>query len=142
MWMDRLPVHMLSTGGSRRSSTVMRRVHGEMKAVPAPELERDYHRWMGGVDVHDQLRTQRYSVQLAYKTRKYYKTLFMGLFDMALVSAFIVHRYYRKVNNKRPPNHFAFLETLMEQLLAIDSAEAFATIGLTRLALMQHIPLQ
>ncbi|KAE9350003.1 hypothetical protein PF008_g6657 [Phytophthora fragariae] len=113
-----------------------------MKAVPAPELERDYHRWMGGVDVHDQLRTQRYSVQLAYKTRKYYKTLFMGLFDMALVSAFIVHHYYRKVNNKRPPNHFAYLETLMEQLLAIDSAEAFAAIGLTRLALMQHIPLQ
>ncbi|KAE9338528.1 hypothetical protein PR003_g11453 [Phytophthora rubi] len=107
MWMDRLPVHMLSTGGSRRSSTVMRRVHGEMKAVPAPELVRDCHRWMGGVGVHDQLRTQRYSVQLAYKTRKYYKTLFMGLFDMALVIAFIVHRYYRKVNNKRPPNHFA-----------------------------------
>ncbi|KAE9164544.1 hypothetical protein PF004_g29790 [Phytophthora fragariae] len=128
MWMDRLPVHMLSTGGSRRSSTVMRRVHGEMKAVPAPELVRDYHRWMGGVDVHDQLRMQRYSVQLAYKTRKYYKTLFRGLFDMALVNAFIVHRYYRKVNNKRPPKHFAFLETLMEQLLAIDSVEAFATI--------------
>ncbi|POM81815.1 LOW QUALITY PROTEIN: Hypothetical protein PHPALM_164 [Phytophthora palmivora] len=66
MWMDRLPVHMLSTGGSRRPSTVstyassvcgecnanfftvvypkVRRVHGEMKAVPAPELVRDYHR--------------------------------------------------------------------------------------------------
>ncbi|POM80761.1 Hypothetical protein PHPALM_1360 [Phytophthora palmivora] len=83
---------------------------------------------MGGVDVHDQLRMQRYSVQLAYKTRKYYKTLFLGLFDMALVNAFIVHRYFRKVNNKRPPKHFAFLETLMEQLLAVDSPEAFDAI--------------
>ncbi|POM80586.1 Hypothetical protein PHPALM_1556 [Phytophthora palmivora] len=106
----------------------MRRVHGEMKAIPAPELVRDYHRWMGGVGVHDQLRKQRYSVQLAYKTRKYYKTLFLGLFDMALVNAFIVHRYFWKVNNKRPPKHFAFLETLMEQLLAVDSPEAFDTI--------------
>ncbi|KAE9006166.1 hypothetical protein PR001_g16581 [Phytophthora rubi] len=109
-------------------SITVRRVHGERKAVPAPELVRDYHRWIGGVDVHDQLQMQRYSVQLAYKTRKYYNTLFLGLFDMALVNAFIVHRYYRKVNNKRPPNHFAFLETLMQQLLAIDSAEAFGAI--------------
>ncbi|POM58893.1 LOW QUALITY PROTEIN: Hypothetical protein PHPALM_36399 [Phytophthora palmivora] len=142
MWMDRLPVHMLSTGGSRRPSTVsmyasslrgefvypkVRRVHGDIKAVPAPELVRDYHRWMG-VDVHDQLRMQRYNVQLAYKTRKYYKTLFLGLYDMALVNAFIVHRYFRKVNNKRPPKHFAFLETLMEQLLAVDSPVAFDSI--------------
>ncbi|POM77104.1 Hypothetical protein PHPALM_5565 [Phytophthora palmivora] len=28
-------------------------------------LVRDYQRWMGGVDIHDQLRMQRYSIQLA-----------------------------------------------------------------------------
>ncbi|EGZ29524.1 hypothetical protein PHYSODRAFT_376934, partial [Phytophthora sojae] len=54
-----------------------------------------YHRSMGGVGVHDQLR-MRYSVQLAYKTRKYYKTLFLGLFDMALVNAFNIYRFFRK----------------------------------------------
>ncbi|KAE8965895.1 hypothetical protein PR001_g28583 [Phytophthora rubi] len=128
MWMDRNPVHMLSSGGSRESCTVMRRINGELKPVPAPGLVRDYHRWMGGVYVHDQLRMQRYSVQLCYKTRKYYKTLFLGLLDMALVNAFIVFRYNKKVNNKRPPKHFAFFEELMEQLLAIDSAAAFAEI--------------
>ncbi|KAE8894195.1 hypothetical protein PF003_g21703 [Phytophthora fragariae] len=52
-----------------------------MQSVLAPELVRDYHRSMGGVDVHDQLRMQRYSVQLCYKMRKYYKTLFLGLLD-------------------------------------------------------------
>ncbi|POM73266.1 Hypothetical protein PHPALM_9902 [Phytophthora palmivora] len=128
MWMDRHPVHMLSSGGSRETGIVMRRIHGEMKPIPAPELVRDYHRWMGGVDVHDQLRMQRYSVQLSYKTRKYYRTLFFGLFDMAVVNAFIVFRHFRKVNDKHPPRHFAFMETLMEQLLAIDSTEAFAVI--------------
>ncbi|KAE9168063.1 hypothetical protein PF004_g28617 [Phytophthora fragariae] len=128
MWMDRTPVHLLSSGGSRKTGTVMRRVDGEMQAVPAPELVCDYHRWMGGVDIHDQLRMQRYSVQLCYKTRKYYKTLFLGLLDMALVNAFIVFRHHKKVNNKRPPKHFAFFETLMEQLLAIDSPEAYTAI--------------
>ncbi|KAE9271849.1 hypothetical protein PR003_g30388, partial [Phytophthora rubi] len=82
----------------------------------------------GGVDIHDQLRMQRYSIQGCYKSRKYYKTLFLGLLDMALVNAFIVFRHHRNVNNQRPAKHFAFFETLMEQLLAIDSPEAYATI--------------
>lgn len=78
--------------------------------------------------VHDKLRMQRYSVQLAYKSRKYYRTLFLGLFDMALVNAFIAHRHYRKVKMKNPPKHSAFFEALMEQLLAVDNQEAFEQI--------------
>jgi hypothetical protein len=102
----------------------VRRVDGEMQTVPALVLVRDYHRWMGGVDVHDLLRMQRYSVQLCYKTRKYYKTLFLGLLDMALINTFIVFRHHLKVNKKRPLKHFAFFEMLIDQLLAIDSPEA------------------
>ncbi|OWZ01736.1 hypothetical protein PHMEG_00026819 [Phytophthora megakarya] len=105
-----------------------RRINGEVRFLPAPSLVGDYHRSMGGVDVHDQLRMQRYSVQLAYKSRKYYKTLFLGLLDMAIVNAFIVHRHYKNVNNKRPPKHFQFLEELHVQLLAVDSSETFAAI--------------
>ncbi|POM79510.1 Hypothetical protein PHPALM_2804, partial [Phytophthora palmivora] len=70
MWMDRNPVHMLSSGGSRQEGTVKRQINGEVQSLSAPELVCDYHRWMGGVDIHDQLRMQRYSVQLAYKSRK------------------------------------------------------------------------
>ncbi|RAW36251.1 hypothetical protein PC110_g7472 [Phytophthora cactorum] len=108
MWMDRNPVHFLSSGGSCQPGIVMRHIHGEMKPLPAPEL--------------------RYSVQLGYKSRKYYRTLFLGLLDMALVNAFIVHRHNRQVNGQCPPRHFVFFEELMEQLLAVDSAEAFAEI--------------
>jgi hypothetical protein len=78
LWMYRNPVHLLSSGVSRQTGALskyimrehlqetvansddvvvcvaVRRVDGEMQAVPAPELIRDYHRWMGGVDVHDQ----------------------------------------------------------------------------------------
>ncbi|POM67279.1 Hypothetical protein PHPALM_16759, partial [Phytophthora palmivora] len=143
MWMDRTPVHLLTSGGSRQTTTVskcnyviadVRRIHGDMQPIPAPELVRDYHRWMGGVDVHDQLRMQRYSVQLCYKTRKYYKTLFLGLLDMALVNAYIVFRHHKKLNDKRPehkkhpPKHYAFFETLMTQLLAVDCTETYEVI--------------
>ncbi|KAG2828856.1 hypothetical protein PC110_g7902 [Phytophthora cactorum] len=121
IWMDRHPVRMLSSGSSRTPSVVMRRIHGAVKSVPAPELVRGYYRWMGGVGVHDQLRMPRYSVQLAYKTRNYYRTLFLGLFDMAAVNAFIMYHHFWKVINMWPPRHFAFFETLMEPLLAVDS---------------------
>ncbi|OWZ03908.1 hypothetical protein PHMEG_00024282 [Phytophthora megakarya] len=76
MWMDRNPVHMLSSGGSQKEIQAKRRINGEVRFLPAPSLVGDYHRSMGGVDVHDQRRMQRYSVQLAYKSRKYYKTMF------------------------------------------------------------------
>ncbi|KAG2989522.1 hypothetical protein PC121_g20815 [Phytophthora cactorum] len=129
MWMDQNPVHILSSGGNREIGTVARRVDGEIRQVPAPDLVRDYHCWMGSVDVHDQLWMQRYSVQLGYKSRKYYRALFLGPLVLVLVNAFIVHRYHRKVNNKRPPKHFAFFEELMKQLLVVDTVEAFNDIA-------------
>ncbi|KAG3021412.1 hypothetical protein PC123_g6971 [Phytophthora cactorum] len=52
MWMDRNPVQQLSSGGSRQLDKVQRRVDGEQQQVPTPDLARDYHCWMGGVDVH------------------------------------------------------------------------------------------
>ncbi|KAG2823093.1 hypothetical protein PC111_g10372 [Phytophthora cactorum] len=107
MWMDRNPVHMLTSGGSRKEGTSATTIVG----------------W-----VNDQRRMQRYSVQLSYKTRKYYKTLSLGLLDVTFVSAYIVYPHHRKTNGKSSPKHFAFFEELMEQLLAVDPVEAFAEI--------------
>lgn len=84
----------------------MRRVHGELKPIPAPELVLDYHRWMGGADAHDHLRMQRYSIQLCYMAWKYYKTLFLGFLDIALVNAFMVLRHSRKVYRKWSAKHY------------------------------------
>ncbi|OWZ02420.1 LOW QUALITY PROTEIN: hypothetical protein PHMEG_00026024 [Phytophthora megakarya] len=80
---------------------------------------------MGGVDVHDQLRI----IQIGYTSRKYYRTLALGLLGMALVNAFILRQYNRKANNRRPAEHFEFFEELMEQLLAVDTKEAFDEIA-------------
>ncbi|KAG3108001.1 hypothetical protein PI125_g12206 [Phytophthora idaei] len=55
-------------------------------------MVKDYQTWMGGVDVHDKLRLQRYSLQLSCKFAKYYKTIALGMIDMAITNAFICHR--------------------------------------------------
>lgn len=43
---------------------------------------------MGGVDVHDQLRLQRYSLQRAVTFLKKYKSLFLGLVDLKVVNGY------------------------------------------------------
>ncbi|OWZ22210.1 hypothetical protein PHMEG_0003123 [Phytophthora megakarya] len=45
-----------------------------------------YHKWMVGVDAHDQLRLQRYSIQMHAWCKKYYKSIMMGLVDVAVVN--------------------------------------------------------
>jgi hypothetical protein len=82
---------------------------------------------MGGVDVHDQLRLQRYSTQLSMKFKKYYKSLFLGIFDMVLVNMFIVHKWIKKENGEKAPVHHDFLNLLHKQLLQITPDEMLDT---------------
>lgn len=76
---------------------------------------------MGGVDVHNQLRLQRYSLQLSAKLQKNYKGLFLGLVVMAMVNAFVVLREAVKRAGKRQSDPSKFLSTLQAQLLALTS---------------------
>ncbi|ETL35148.1 hypothetical protein L916_12688 [Phytophthora nicotianae] len=57
--------------------------------VQLPILVMDYQRWVGGVDVHDELRLQTFSVQTAFRFRKYYTGMFLGMYDLALVNAYL-----------------------------------------------------
>ncbi|KAG2773247.1 hypothetical protein PC116_g11610 [Phytophthora cactorum] len=64
--------------------TINRNIKGVgSTTVKCPKLVSEYQRWMGGVDVHDQLRLQSYSIQTAFWFQKYYKSLFMGFLDLA-----------------------------------------------------------
>ncbi|KAG1689608.1 hypothetical protein DVH05_028512 [Phytophthora capsici] len=59
-WWDNRPVHLLSAGGSTEQDRVVRREKsGERTEVACPKILKDYQTFMGGVDVHDQLRLQR-----------------------------------------------------------------------------------
>jgi hypothetical protein len=100
---------------------------GEKLSVSFPSCIVDYQRWMGGVDIHDQLRLQRYSLQMAFIYKKYYKGLFLGLVDLALVNAYIVYKAFEKAEGRAKPKHSKFLETLHAQLLEMTAATFNAT---------------
>ncbi|POM74596.1 Hypothetical protein PHPALM_8426 [Phytophthora palmivora] len=84
---------------------------------------RDYHRWMGGVDVHDQLRLQRYSLQQQTKCKKYYKAIFLGLVDVAIVNAYVVYREIQKKRGARQNTHAEFLMQLQAQMLELTASD-------------------
>ncbi|POM58673.1 Hypothetical protein PHPALM_36648 [Phytophthora palmivora] len=91
--------------------------------VPCPSMMRDYHRWMGGVDVHDQLRLRRYSLLQQTKCKKYYKAVFMGLVDVAIVNAYIVNREVQKRRSAKLDTHAEFLTRLQAQMLELTEAD-------------------
>jgi len=87
--------------------------------VPCPQFICDYNTYMNGVDAHDQLRLQRYSVQRSIRLRKYYKSLFLGLLDMALVNSYIVHREYKRFTGVKPLSQAGFRTLLQQELLQL-----------------------
>ncbi|OWY94895.1 hypothetical protein PHMEG_00035249 [Phytophthora megakarya] len=69
-----------------------------------------------GVDVHDQLRLQRYSLQLCIKYKKYYKGLLLGLVDLAIINAYIVFKAARAASSLSKRSHVKFLKQLQIEL--------------------------
>ncbi|GMF62777.1 unnamed protein product [Phytophthora fragariaefolia] len=131
LW-DRLPVYLLSRGSSSAVETCGRRIPGGRRStIPCPSAMREYHRWMGGVDIHDQLRLQRYSLQLSVRCRKYYKTIFFGLIDMGIVNAFMVYRWAWQRRGDAPADHAKFLEQLQMQLVQVSSDDFLDEVYLT-----------
>ncbi|DAZ99165.1 TPA: hypothetical protein N0F65_010249 [Lagenidium giganteum] len=92
---------------------------GSKETVPCPRLVADYHRWIGGVDIRDQLRLQRYSLQLSLRFTKYCKSIFVGLVDIAIVNCF-VHRIVMKKAGAEPMTHQQFFRVLHEQLMTVE----------------------
>jgi hypothetical protein len=119
-WWDRKPVHYLCTGSVMTEASIGRKVK-QLGAitVPCPAAVADYQRWMGGVDVHDQLRLQRYSLQTSTKFKKYYKSLFLGLVDMALVNAYLSHKEAARIAGSQPMKRGEWFSLLQNQLLQL-----------------------
>ncbi|KAG3254376.1 hypothetical protein PI124_g1076 [Phytophthora idaei] len=109
---------MLSTGGSVEFDRIVRRdkLTGEQMEVACPRIVKDYQTYMGGVDVHDQLRLQRYSLQLCMKYKKYYKGQSLGLVDLAIINIYIVYNAARVATNKPKVIHVKFLKRLHLEL--------------------------
>ncbi len=58
----------------------------------------------------------RYSIQRSIRFRKYYKSIAMGLFDIGLVNAYILHCESTKKRNTAPMTHAMFRRFLSAQL--------------------------
>ncbi|GMF56984.1 unnamed protein product [Phytophthora fragariaefolia] len=117
-WWDNKAIYMLAFGGSVEFDRVVRcdKLSGEQTTVACPRVLKDYQTLMGSVDVHDQLRLQRYSLQLAIKYKKYYKSLFLGLIDLAAINPYVIHNARRAADGMRKLNHVKFLKKLHLEL--------------------------
>ncbi|GMF35153.1 unnamed protein product [Phytophthora fragariaefolia] len=124
-WWDSRPVHFLSTGGSLEMDRVVRQDRASQVEVPCPRVVKDYHAVMGGVDVQDQLRLQRYSIQRAVRFRKYYKSLVLGLIDLAIVNGYIVHKAYHKNKTSHPMTHVKYMKKLHLQLCQLQPTDMY-----------------
>ncbi|GMF24284.1 unnamed protein product [Phytophthora fragariaefolia] len=124
-WWDSRPVHFLCTGGSLEVGRVIRQDRAAQVEVPCPRVVKDYHAFMVGVDVHDQLRLQRYSIQRAVLFRKYYKSLVFGLIDLAIVNGYIVHKAYHKNKMSRSLTHVKYMKKLHLQLCQVQASDMY-----------------
>lgn len=130
-WWDRKPVHYLCTGSVMNASTINRNVKGAgPTTVPCPQAVNDYQEWMGGVDVHDQLRLQTFSIQTSVRFAKYYKSLFLGLMDLVMVNAYISHKEACKFTNTPALKRGEWYAVLHKQLLQLKEQD-FAGVAST-----------
>ena len=111
VWQDTKPVSVISTNAQSvpLSSVYRKQQNGTKKEYSCPEAVLQYNKFMGGVDMNDQLR-EYYSVRT--KTRKNYKYLFWFVFDVAVTNAFILSKETGYVKTVKE-----FRSSLGEQLL-------------------------
>lgn len=127
-------VNLLTTAhGPKGATWVHRRVKEQgrwrQKLVRKPGAINDYNTYMGGVDKSDQL-LARYNV--LHKTRKWWKTLFFHLIDVAVVNSYIIFEKLRKRFSddprlRRPTNYgqLQFREELVRELVGIGEYEDY-----------------
>lgn len=94
-----------------------------MESVACPRIVTRYHELMGGVDRDDQLRLLSHSLQLTNRFRKYCKSLFFGLVDMAVVNSLATHTQCRKDAGSQPLKRAEFMTILHEQMLSLTSRD-------------------
>lgn len=133
LWMDNGPVTMLTTihgiikeegwtvdverRRPRLTSTNGRKVNvmfgkAHRKVVPIPRFIDDYNKYMGSVDIADQLRSY-YTVQM--RSLRNWLPLFLWLLDTAIINSYILRCLH--LNKQHKSSHREFRLDLLHQLL-------------------------
>lgn len=115
-WVDKKPVHFMSSEFGVDVKAVVRRTGSEREEVPCPELAREYNLYKDAVDQFDKLCLKDcYSVEQEVVNRKWWHRLYWGLFDGSLQNAWIL--YDLAWEHKPPLNHYRFLMSIQKALV-------------------------
>ncbi|KAG8230675.1 hypothetical protein J437_LFUL010489 [Ladona fulva] len=107
-WTDKHDVSMLTTRHSIEMQPVSRK--GGLELVNKPICVIDYNKYMGGVDLKDQLLE---SFLLKKRTKVWYRKLFNHLVNTAVLNAYIL---FHKEGNKE--DHLSFRIVLVNKIIA------------------------
>ena len=96
VWKDRKPVYMVSYAYTPATTSVNRKnADRSIVQVPCPNIVSCYNRYMGGVDLVDQLKGY-YGIDR--KSKRWWIRLFFHFVDLAVTNAYILYihsyRYY------------------------------------------------
>uniref|UniRef100_A0A3Q2ZSM9 PiggyBac transposable element-derived protein domain-containing protein n=1 Tax=Kryptolebias marmoratus TaxID=37003 RepID=A0A3Q2ZSM9_KRYMA len=117
-WMDTREVSVCSTLHTAFSGDAVRRVvkaggQHQVLEVPVPPAVKDYNRFMGGVDLSDQLIGSYTSWR---KCKKWYKTVVHHFIDIAVTNSYLIHKELCAQLEQQALTHQAFQEQLTIEL--------------------------
>lgn len=143
-WMDTKAVHLISN--SQRSvgtiSTGRRQKGSTDKAIIAvPEIVKEYNKYMGGVDLADQLKSY-YAVDIRCRYKYYLRVVFDSL-DTTVVNGYL---NYKSLNPDTKVTHLEFRQQVVHGLLGTYTSRknTFPTGSINRKAapavIHDHLP--
>jgi len=100
VWKDNQPVYMASNCSSPELTAQCKRYSKKDKAyvnVPQPDVNNDYNRHMGGVDVFDG-RVKNYAISI--RVRKWYWCIYTWFLGVQMVQAWRLYRAHMKEQHK------------------------------------------
>nr|XP_023699516.1 piggyBac transposable element-derived protein 4-like [Paramormyrops kingsleyae] len=118
-WKDTREVSICSTIHTAYAGDVVQRKVKSREGVwttesfPCPSPVMEYNKYMGGVDLSDQL-IQYYTTQR--KRMKWYMKLFLHFLDISATNAYILHKEHMQQDGM---THKAFMEELTAQLCGV-----------------------
>ena len=93
LWQDTKPVVVISSFSQPdEKAKVKRKKHdGSTIEIDCPMAIHQYNKYMGGVDLNDQLRNYH---TYSFKSRKFYKYIFFFLFHLSITNSFLLTKHY------------------------------------------------
>ena len=119
-WRDNKCVTVLSKSypghaeGTVRRKSTDRSGRFSMADVPLPSAIKFYNKFMGGVDLSDQLIGYH---RILRQTKKYWKTLFYHLLEISITNAFILHKWLMMMKGGSAPTNRSFQDQVVLDII-------------------------